>query len=653
MTAGRSLPVPAHRHERLELRSRPASGRCHECGSPRVAASCCNCHRLLCGDHGMRRDPRSVAAELRGSLPPSWTPRGPTLDHGPRLRFCSRCARRVGLRTGGLAAGSVALVVGLVVSLWNTPIGAALMLVGVCITAAVGYSYMQRLRNLHRWLSRWLRIDPGILSISVIDTVKGRAELADAKTTYAVRDITVTGELVVDAEWSDTAWTGVREHCRRNGVTDPAKVSFAAGALVLRGQVGLTLTTAAGCRLRQPSVLVLAGGVREHEFLKSADGAGNRGCKISAKYDITPEHGKAWTMPIWLTPTIVPRSDRRSLDLEFQWTKFGPVKDGLPLGSIECLSIEVPIGWGSVLDSTEDALVSVGETGSTRRIEFRNITTVPHTIRGRHRISLSVENEIKSTDTIRGEIVARFRGNLCRIKQVDLHDSGGNKRPERPKKNLSTKVCLKFDLSLAAVRYEAIRVMPPAPEHGEVPHLQEGGNADAQPIPKPHQRAFERVVPDAATVARVMTALSDGDYYVKRVVENPPLPGRTASAVNRYWDISGRKYEGVYPIDFHLVLSGHEMYEGASVTSGRTEMALSVRGAYTSPEIDQKVRDEWDGLRERVENVLMTCRLPDPRREAAGLTRRLIDTLRENGQITDRVASRLETAMGEEFGPTG
>lgn len=97
------------------------------------------------------------------------------------------------------------------------------------------------------------------------------------------------------------------------------------------------------------------------------------------------------------------------------------------------------------------------------------------------------------------------------------------------------------------------------------------------PDPAVRKRSFEKVIPDSRTVAGVTAELSAGDYYVKRVVENPPTPDRTAAAINRYWDISGRKYDGLYPIDFHIVLSGQEIHDGGTVVSGHTDVAISVR----------------------------------------------------------------------------
>ena len=64
---------------------------------------------------------------------------------------------------------------------------------------------------------------------------------------------------------------------------------------------------------------------------------------------------------------------------------------------------------------------------------------------------------------------------------------------------------------------------------------------------------------------------------LKRVIENPPQTGKRADVVNRYWDIAGRRYNRVYPCEFHLILTGEEVHDGQLVLTGTTTTALSTR----------------------------------------------------------------------------
>jgi hypothetical protein len=108
--------------------------------------------------------------------------------------------------------------------------------------------------------------------------------------------------------------------------------------------------------------------------------------------------------------------------------------------------------------------------------------------------------------------------------------------------------------------------------------------------------------------------------------------------INRLWDIAGRKYDGVYPIDFHLSLTGYEVNEGGTTVSGRTEVSLSVRGAYT--ESDQPVQDEWTSLRKRIKLALEGRRLNT--QVSPNLTScDFISELAASGQISSHLAAEL------------
>ena len=167
--------------------------------------------------------------------------------------------------------------------------------------------------------------------------------------------VTVSGELVVDAEWPDAAWSQIRDYCKRNNTANPSDLMFSAGALALRGPVGLDLKPIPGCRVAHRAMLALSGRVGDAPFLGSTDGSGHREWRVQATYAIMPDEDKPITMPIWLTPTIVPGSDRRSLDLEFQWATDELGDDGLKLAAIDRLSIDVPAAWGRCCDRPSTA----------------------------------------------------------------------------------------------------------------------------------------------------------------------------------------------------------------------------------------------------------------------------------------------------------
>src|SRR6201999_2687355 len=90
------------------------------------------------------------------------------------------------------------------------------------------------------------------------------------------------------------------------------------------------------------------------------------------------------------------------------------------------------------------------------------------------------------------------------------------------------------------------------------------------------------------TVIALPNAMSRENYYVKRVIENPPRSGGRANRVQRYWDIAGRSYQGIYPVNFHVILIGEEDHRGdIRPEAGSTKVRIVVSGAYTDGDDDR------------------------------------------------------------------
>lgn len=626
-----------------QARSRPVTGRCHECGEPSVKAVCAGCHRLICAEHVVSAhrvgDALRVVKRAIGIGRPA--------DEGHRPQLCGICADGVRIDLRVLMVGAGVTMAGLVMLIWLPLVGAVAIIGGLAAVVLLIARSEVSFHAIHRRLGERLSVDASVRAVSLIDTLRASAVL-DKGRPYTVTGVAAGGELLVEAEWGDAARGRVRKFLKRRPDARPAATDVWSGSVVLRGPSAWQPKSAEACSVSGRSVVLLHDRLDGHGFLWSPDGTGKRGWQAKVDYEVKPEHGKSWAAPIWVTPTIAPGSDRRALDLEIQWKKFGPGKDGLPMSGIERLVLEVPVSWGNVLRATPEALQSIVslDDRDVCRIEWRDVTVDPETPRGRFRVSLAFDDRIQAEDSIKGEIVARFRGNLCGVKGLALYGPDGTKRRERPVRRMFTRVELGFGLSLATVRYEAVLTLPEA-EHTPraVAAADRNGEMGAAPPDGEVRTVFDRVVPDGRTVARVTAELSEGDYYVKRVVEDPAAPGRSPSIVSRYWDISGRKYAGLYPIDFHIVLSGQEHRVDGAVLSGRTEVERSVRGAYTSDTADHEVRDEWLALGKRVEAALRSCEGPTPTMDGRESVLDAIERLEREGSIGFKVADQLRKAL--------
>jgi hypothetical protein len=197
--------------------------------------------------------------------------------------------------------------------------------------------------------------------------------------------------------------------------------------------------------------------------------------------------------------------------------------------------------------------------------------------------SISFEDTVEESDFIQGTLEVIFKGALSGVKDIDVFNPLGERREGRTA-DIDTKLTIDFELSLAGLRYQDFRVVPDLNVEEDKDKL--------EPL------AFSGWPPDHNTVITLANKISENDYYVKRIIENPPRTGEQANRVNRYWDIAGRRYDGVYPIDFHLVLSG-ETIKGEEFRTllGIIKVSLTVRGIYADEETKNKIEASWERLR--------------------------------------------------------
>jgi hypothetical protein len=405
----------------------------------------------------------------------------------------------------------------------------------------------------------------------------------------------VKGKLTVDMALGRPDIDRIDLYRKKFRLPEAESLRFCAGFVVLEGQVGLAFRGEPA----QQTFLDLTGDVQGHPLF-TPDGDRAPG-EWTLDLDYGLRKDEVESIPIWLTPSFVPEQDQRALELELQWTDFGPEDCDLEVDRVESLRLLVPISWGNLESNTLDATVGVVDDpddpdDAVREIEF-TCHPVDHGERrnGRVLFSMLFENEIRPTDAIRGRFVVSFKGALSGVTDVSVfHPLGGRRRLGDAELVPRTDVEATFRLCLDGIRYQDLRVVP---DH----------NVPAD-LSRHESVAFEQVVPDHETVIDLTNELSQQGYYVKRVIENPPRRGGEANVFNRIWDIAGRRYDGVYPVDFHLVLTGEEFHEGdIRARGGNTTVRITAQGAYTRPVdstghhsagLEEKIVKTWEHLRE-------------------------------------------------------
>ena len=82
--------------------------------------------------------------------------------------------------------------------------------------------------------------------------------------------------------------------------------------------------------------------------------------------------------PVWVTPSLVPESDRRALELDIQWVDLGPRDQRISLDVIELIQLRYPAAWGKVEQASDRAIQAgiaedCGGPEALRSVEWRQL----------------------------------------------------------------------------------------------------------------------------------------------------------------------------------------------------------------------------------------------------------------------------------------
>lgn len=595
-----------------KLAERAPRSRCYECGSAdNIVSLCHHCGRPLCVLH----TPSDVLDEKKFSSTKEFA--GLDLDR-IGVWHCKEHAHNVrGSLTKLKIAGIVVGAIGLALSFASVAIGLVVLFAGAA-TAAGAFWYEQVQRQRERDNRPPLPVTPHIDALRVTERLSGTLTLDDDGDYRSIPE-PVIGMVEVAMNLSKPDQDRLAKYRTKYRLTDGDPVDFCAGFAVIGGEAGIDFGSSfpPGAALLPGNTTIRLGGeVADHALFGGSDGLGQ--WQLQAPYTLGAGR-KMDRIPLWLTPSIVPASDRRTLKLDLQWVDFGEDREPLTIERIELIQLQVPTSWGNVESAKPPALTGNSQDPAeadsaadadmasqpTRTIEWRRPTKDDE-----HGVTLTIrfEKAVRSdegdkkdagtakADRLRGQLNIYFKGTLSGIEDVAFyHPLGGRQKNvlggRRDDKDceVRTIASVNFDLSLSRVRYQDIWVMPKVSEKIESDEL-------------------PGVIPDHRTVIDVTNSISDR-YYVKRVIENPPRGGKRSEVTGRSWDIAGRHYSGVYPIDFHITMTGQEFYPGdIEAHAGNTVAQVTTQGAYANNAMRQAIEKEWTQLHARVVDRLAARR---------------------------------------------
>ena len=550
----------------IQVISHPPRTRCYKCGSTHIEAVCHHCHRGMCSSH------ISSVVDVQGNLlSAEFTDLGLKKACKENPNHCEFCYHIVPPPDGTLIVYGIATIfVALIVS-FETPmrlisglIGAGILWLGVLIN---------KINSEETIKSRPpLPLLPQFSTMAIHETIRAKIDL-DPKGKYFDPILAASGVLEIAANFGKAEQDQLGQYRKKYKLPENENVPFNAGFVALRSRAGINFFDV--LPENRHTVLALIGiDIKRSEI---------EPWRKKRKYDLT----KTVTgLPVRIVPSLIQATDRRALDLEIQWTGPSIDRKKIAIDKIDRFDLVVPARWGQIKNAgggmVEHGTLVTGDPVQT--IKWSNLLITEVERRKRQRIlSISFEDTVEENDFIHGRLEVVFKGALSGIEGIDVFNPLGA-RWEGKASDISTKLIIDFELSLARLRYQDFRVVPDLNVKEDKDKL--------EPL------TFHGLIPDHNTVIALTNKISENDYYIKRIIENPPRTGEQANRVNHYWDIAGRKYDGVYPIDFHLVLCGETIKgEGFHTPLGITKVSLTVRGIYANEEMKNKIEASWEQLR--------------------------------------------------------
>ena len=578
---------------------RAAEVACYRCGSTDIYNVCHHCAKPMCEKHSpfaFREAGKLVRGPGASGKPASSEYGGLKLDSAQAAVYhCEEHDHAVDGQGGSVIIGAILAVIGLIVTLFATVPGIVVLLAGVAVAA---YGVVKMRQGRATMVTPALPVIPHMRVARVIEYLDGRVDLTEGgyQSTAGNARGTVAFSMT-HSDWQER----LRQYRRKYRIAENAPVSFNAGFAMLEGPVGLTFAAAQPLVLDAGTGLWFRGDAPDHDLFAATEGRHEGEWNPTVTYQLQ-DGRKPKTIPLWIVPSMVPSSDQRTLEIDLHWTRLRDDR-GPEIDLFDRIQLAVPAEWGNMESAFPGNATTTAPTPGEnfRIIEWHQVSTIDPDqyvqLRERRSRSLKIrfEKRIPPRSTLSGRIEATFKGTLSGVTGVGLYLPGGGQAERQLARSAKTKVGVDFTVSLGAIRYQDDRVVP------------DENNADDEN--RSRLAEFAGVVPDAGVIIRLINAISKDDYYVKSLIEHAPFrdDGR-ANVLNRVWDIAGRFYTGVFPIDFDIHVRGEENQGASGVAAGKSAVQVTVKGSYaTGGNADGKLRESiektWDDLHGKVIKV--------------------------------------------------
>lgn len=567
--------------------------RCYKCGNTNIAYVCHHCGRAICIDH----QPNVFHPEAHKHTI-EFTDLGFENSRcGQVPAHCMHCDHIIRKPNAapivfGIFAGITGTGFLLQKSENTVMIGILCILLGLltCFSGVIVYKKRERIVAESR---PPLPLFPRFETIKMKEQWYGHITMGN-DCTYNIDTHPVKGTLRMPVKFSKLDRDRLQLYREKYNLGETTNIQFHSGFVTFKGPIGFKLANPGEVHKMNGLVIPLKSHINKHPYLSGTSEKESSEWVIEKEYTLL-ENYEPEMLPIRVVPSLIQKTGKRLLELEIQWedptcpqNKFeaNERKTKFAFGRIELLELLVPHEYGEVEELIYDGVIgkkNISDHNVVRTITWKK-PPIPQKEWENQRCSFFIrfEKEIDLSSVIQGRLEISFKNALSMVEDIDFYYPLGTKSNEITT-DIETTIITDFHLSLSSLRYQDVRL---------VPNPKVEADKDKQEI-----MTFEGVIPNHSTVMALTNAISNEGFYVQRVVEDPPRAGKQAQLINRCWDIAGRHYIGVYPIDFHLTVNGEEKYSGEiRDQGGTTKTILIVQGMYANRDMESLIENVWERL---------------------------------------------------------
>lgn len=579
------------------IRSRVPQIQCYKCGNDDILEICHHCGRAMCSAHKQPNIPwwvGGIYSEFKGL----GLKRHPASDIG---RHCETCLHFSLRWKFWVLAGMIAGIVGVSAFIVGFQLRFTLAVFTFWLCGSILGSMLGLLFVLMRNENKNSRYRPLIpvlgqlMHIKIGETIRGLVTLDKNGTYYSSsRPRVEPGKIEIQLKLNSLDRNHVHKYKQKYTKSIPIPLIFHAGFLVLHGRPNVRIY-ANGDPINphpQSHTVVLFGNARKNAFLM--------GNQVEAAADwlqnfdytfrqLPPKVGRE--LPIQIIPRIVRQGTGWSLELLVQVTPgIGTSELLTAKATIKELTLSVTPMWGEP-KSTSDTLsyTMADDNNPNSTLAWKNIKIPGETFLGMSRYEKLTEGEeslnkpqhqIGEIDNMqKDEVLGEERG---RRKFFVVRFEHGI-TPEMVSEPLSGHLKVRFDYAFSGI--QSLSYFYPTGKKHDLERvrteLYTDVNIDFQlnlnslcfqePFSPPMSVLGCNVPPDHLMIRKLSDKLAEDGVYVQRIIENEPRTDKTsAKIINRYWRMEGRKYIGLYPIDFHIVITGRQEYAEVKISDEKT-----------------------------------------------------------------------------------